>query len=437
MLNLIMTQDAVDRLQAAALAIPKICALSGTPGVSIGVLHHNQVIYTQGFGYRDVEAKLPPDEQTVYHIASLFKAVTSAAFGILVEEKKIDWDTPVETILPEFDPPNGTIREELNIADLLSHRGGLATQNAPWMQEVGHLKFTKEETLPMFATLPKVREFRSKFGYSNWGYGLANLVLEKLTDMTWGQFLHERLFQPLGLTRTLTADPNTDNVAKSYVPTPPSIADGTVMSGGSGIRSCVSDLLVLYKALLNASKDQFLNNATSTSGLPFCQTTTILSPQVPMPGSSILENTYAMGWVRTQIPQPLGSTGTNGAFMKIMPFVGRGSPSRLVINHNGSLSGFFSAVLLLQETDSAIVVLTNSISKNDCSDWISQLLLEALIDTDEKNDYVHLAQISSEAFDQKMGDIQRLLSSKQIPNTSHRPYRTIQASTTIKMGCGF
>lgn len=91
------------------------------------MLHHNQVIYTQSFGYRDVEAKLPPDEQTVYHIASLSKAVTSAAFGILVEEKKIDWDTPVKTILPEFDHPDRTIREELNIADLLSHRGGLAT----------------------------------------------------------------------------------------------------------------------------------------------------------------------------------------------------------------------------------------------------------------------------------------------------------------------
>lgn len=129
------------------------------------MLHHNQVIYTQGFGYRDVEAKLPPDEQTVYHIASLSKAVTSAAFGILVEEKKIDWSTPVKTILPEFDHPNRMVREELNVADLLSHRGGIAAQMALWIQEHNHLSFTKEETLPMFATLPKVREFRSKSGY--------------------------------------------------------------------------------------------------------------------------------------------------------------------------------------------------------------------------------------------------------------------------------
>lgn len=394
------------------------------------MLHHNQVIYTQGFGYRDVEAKLPPDEQTIYHLASLSKAVTSAAFGILVEEKKIDWGTPIKTILPDFDHPDRMVREELNIADLLSHRGGVAAQMALWIQEHNHLKFTKEETLPMFATLPKVHEFRSEFGYSNWGYGVAALVLEKLTEMTWGQFLHARIFQPLGLTRTFTEDLNTDNVAKSYVPltdgtiipqTPPSIADGTVMSGGCGIRSCVSDLLVLYKVLLTASKDQFLKNTTSTPGLPFCQTTTMLSPQVPMPGTSLLENTYAMGWVRTQIPQPLGSTSTNRAVMSSMPIVGRGSQPRLVINHNGSLSGFFSAVLLLPETDSAIIVLTNSISKNDCSDWISQLLLEALIDNDKKNDYVHLAQISSEASDQKMDDIPRQLFSKQIPNTSHRP----------------
>ena len=141
--------------------------------------------------------------------------------------------------------------------------------------------------------------------------------------------------------------------------------------------------------------------------------------------------------MRTQIPQPLGSTGTNGAVMKSMPFVGRGSPSRLVFNHDGSLSGFFSAVLLLPETDSAIVVLTNSISKNDCSDWISQLLLEALIDNDEKNDYVHLAQISSEASDQKMGDIQRLLSSKQIPNTSHRPLSDYTGKYYNKNGLWF
>jgi CubicO group peptidase (beta-lactamase class C family) len=426
------SQNAVDRLQAAAIAIPRICALSGTPGASVGVLHNKEVIYTEGFGYRDVEAQLPPDEQTIYHIASLSKAVTSAAFGILVEEKKTDWGTPIKTVLPDFYHPDRAIREELNIVDLLSHRAGVATQNALWIQEHGHLKFSKEETLPMFATLPKVREFRSKFGYSNWGYGLAALVLEKLTGVTWGQYLHSRLFQPLGLTRTFTEDPNsnTDNIANPYVPltdgtiipqAPPSIADGTVMLGGSGIRSCVSDLLVFYKALLSASKDQFSNNTTSTLGLPFCQVPTLLSSHVHMPGTSLLENTYAMGWVRTQLPQPLGSTGTNGAVMSSMPVVGRGSKSQIVINHSGSLSGFFSAVLLLPETDSAIVVLTNSISKNDCADWISQLLLEALIDSDERNDYVHLANVSAEASDQKMSDIPKHLAAKQILNTSHRP----------------
>lgn len=178
-------QHAVARLQVASLAIPRICALSGTPGVSVGVLHHNEVIYTEGFGYRDVEAKLPPDEHTIYHIASLTKAVTSAAFGILVEEKKIDWSTPISAVLPGFYHPDRVIREELNIVDLLSHRAGVSTQNALWIQEHGHLKFSKEETLPMFATLPKVREFRCQFGYSNWGCGLAAL-LENLTVMTWG-----------------------------------------------------------------------------------------------------------------------------------------------------------------------------------------------------------------------------------------------------------
>ena len=65
-------------------------SLAPTPGVSIGVLHHNEVIHTASFGYWDLGKRLlcrVPDENTIYHIASMSKAVIAAAVGILVEEK--------------------------------------------------------------------------------------------------------------------------------------------------------------------------------------------------------------------------------------------------------------------------------------------------------------------------------------------------------------
>ena len=61
-----------------------------------------KIIYTHNHGYRNVEAGIPPDEETIYHIASLSKSFTAAAMGILVEEGRMKWDTPVRQILPDL-----------------------------------------------------------------------------------------------------------------------------------------------------------------------------------------------------------------------------------------------------------------------------------------------------------------------------------------------
>jgi CubicO group peptidase (beta-lactamase class C family) len=420
-------EQIIERLEATGPAISQICKLSGTPGASIGVLHDNEVIYTAGFGYRDVEAKLAPDENTIYHIASLTKAFTAAAIGVLVHEKKITWDTPIAHVMPEFRHPDRTIAEETNLVDLLSHRVGVATQDSLWSTEHGRLKFNQDETVAMFATLPRVRDFRSKFGYCNWGYGLATVLLEKVAGKTLAEFLHAHFVRPLGLERTFLSEVDVHNQGEAYVPLldgtlipqkPPFIASSTVMSGAAGIRSCVKDLLVFYKSLLNAATSQFSHNTTSEDS-PFKEAATLLSAHVSM-GESLLENSYALGWIRTELPGRLGAIGTNGGLVDEMPTVGRGSKSRLVISHSGSLSGFSSAVVLLPETNSAIVVLTNSISKNDCADWLSQLLLETLIDNYYKNDYVELARISARNSDEKIQAIPKILAEKQVSHTSHR-----------------
>lgn len=82
-------KSVVDRLQVLGPVITEICQKSGTPGASIGVLHEGEIIYTHNYGYRDVDAKLPPDVNTIFHIASLTKSFTAASIGILVEEGKM------------------------------------------------------------------------------------------------------------------------------------------------------------------------------------------------------------------------------------------------------------------------------------------------------------------------------------------------------------
>ena len=125
-------EEVVMRLKALAPTIKEICKVSGCPGASIGVLHERQVIWTQGFGYRDIERKLEPDENTIYYLASLSKAFTAAVAGMLVEQGKMEWSTPVLEILPtarHFDP---VIREQASMVDWMFHRTGLAPKNHIW-----------------------------------------------------------------------------------------------------------------------------------------------------------------------------------------------------------------------------------------------------------------------------------------------------------------
>ena len=105
---------------------------------------------------------------------------------------------------------------------------------------------------------------------------------------------------------------------------------------------------------------------------------------------------YGMGWVRAQLPAILGAVGCNPGFVKSIPMAGLGS-EETIIYHQGSLAGYTSSLFLVPDTESAVVVLSNSISLNDCADWVGQLILEALLDVEERNDYVNYAKESADA----------------------------------------
>jgi CubicO group peptidase (beta-lactamase class C family) len=85
-----------DRFAAAAMAELKV------PGLAVAVVKDGRLIYAQGFGFRDLERKLPATPHTVFGIGSCSKAFTATTMGILVDEGKLDWDKPVRAYLPDF-----------------------------------------------------------------------------------------------------------------------------------------------------------------------------------------------------------------------------------------------------------------------------------------------------------------------------------------------
>jgi hypothetical protein len=108
---------------------------------------------------------------------------------------------------------------------------------------------------------------------------------------------------------------------------------------------------------------------------------------------------YGAGWAMADLPAPLGRIGSNGIFLSEMPLVAKGKPKTRVWYHNGSIVGFFSSVHIIPETDTIIVVLTNSITKNDCADWLGQLLVEEMLEVEDRNDYTRLAAETAASYD--------------------------------------
>ena len=424
-------EDDLDaRLSALRPTIHELMSIAGTAGLSLGVIHNDELIHTANFGFRDHGSKLPVDDETIFPGCSLTKAMISATMGVLVEQGSLTWETKVEDVLPEFHIRDEVLQNLTTITDLLAHRTGMSTSNY-WLGSQNNILIAKEDSLLFLNNQQAVKPFRGQWQYNNLGYELAGHVIERVSGQRWDKVLESKILEPLGLTRTSAmVKEKDDNTAKAYgvldnhTPTEiPGVKAAANRFGGAngGIRSCVKDLLKFYRELMRAGKHQFDTDQASTPGSPLNQVAQLLSAKIPLNGKSLHEASYAFGWVRSQLPSPMGAVGLNPNLIPDgMPIVGKGAPSRLVVYHQGSLPGALAAVNLLPETQSAIVVMTNTLALNDCADWVGQLVLESLIGVRDKNDYLELARRSVSTSLAWHSTVEAALKENQVHNTSAR-----------------
>ncbi|KAI1323170.1 beta-lactamase/transpeptidase-like protein [Xylariaceae sp. FL0255] len=385
------------RLRQLEPRLRRVLELTGTPGCSIGVRHRGEEVCKINIGLRDVEKRLPVRSNTVFLLHSLTKAITAAAFAYLVDKDKVKWTTPVKSVIPELKD------ELLTPLDLLSMRSGYWPQNALSWQGNNIVLLKKEDTVKNWNGLQQLGGFRSSFKYNNWGVALVGILIERLTGQELGQVFKERFFEPLNLKNTKMYDSvRSDNWASSYgvlsdrsnVRIPEgSIGVGVFTEGGSGICSTIDDMLPLYAAYLAALKHQFAPGSQSTKDNPFVQCKTIFKGHTflyPDANELLLEQTYACGWVRCQLPGPLGGIGLNSS-QTTMPVVLEGGESHLCIYHQGMMSGSVSNISLIPDTETIVAVMANSSHLGDAADWISQMIIEEIFEPPIRNDYERIA----------------------------------------------
>ena len=144
------------RLESARPVIEKILSLSGTVGLSYGLLHEGKVVHTESFGFRDHDKNLPVNEETIFPLCSLTKAMVASGVGILVDDGKLSRDPKIRELLPGFRTQSGELHQSASILDYLSMRTGMQPYNT-WLQSQNNIIFPPGDSLKIINSFKQVQ----------------------------------------------------------------------------------------------------------------------------------------------------------------------------------------------------------------------------------------------------------------------------------------
>lgn len=194
-----------------------------SPGCAIAISRHGQLLYERGYGMANLETGTPIAPTSIFHMASVSKQFTAMAIQLLARDGKLSLDDDIRTYFPEI-PDYGT---PITIRHLLHHTSGLRDQWNLLALARGRFEENRITTADVLDIIPRQKALNFKPGaeylYSNTGYTLAAVIVQKVSGQSLRAFAQERIFHPLGMTRTHFHDDYTMLVpgrTSAYAPTP-------------------------------------------------------------------------------------------------------------------------------------------------------------------------------------------------------------------------
>jgi len=169
-----------------------------TPGIGVGIVVNDKLVFAKGYGYRDYEKKLPFTPATLQQIASNSKLFTAVAAGMLVEEGKLTWDKPVRDSVPTIQFYNDQLNNNVTLRDMLSHRTGVTRHDSIWFKS----PFTRKELFDRLKYLEPQEPMRQTFLYNNLMFSAVGEIIELKSGQRWEQFVREKIFTPLDMKTT-------------------------------------------------------------------------------------------------------------------------------------------------------------------------------------------------------------------------------------------
>jgi CubicO group peptidase (beta-lactamase class C family) len=293
------------------------------PGASVIVVQDGTVVLARAYGMADLAHGVPATTRTGYRLASVTKQFTAMAIMLLVRDGKLGYDLPVRDILPEMPRQS----QQITIRNLLNHTSGILDYE-DLIPDTQTVQVHDADVLRLLSARDSMNFAPgTHYRYSNSGYCLLALVVERVSGMPFARFLHERIFAPLGMTSSVAHQDGVDTVPNRaygvtpdsgrFLPTDQSVTSATL--GDGGIYTSVLDLVRWDQALYPGG---LLDSAT------LLQATT--PPVLPNDSTQ-----YGFGW-----------------FIDAYRGVRRW-------RHTGETSGFRNAIQRFPDRRFTVIILTN------------------------------------------------------------------------------
>jgi CubicO group peptidase (beta-lactamase class C family) len=342
------------------------------PGLAIGIVANDRLIYSKGFGVRSKSGGEPVDTRTVFQIGSATKGFLSATMALMVDRGKFKWDDRVIDLDPDFRLKDPWVTREFRMFDLLAQRSGLP----PYANDsLGILGLDRSALIRSLRYVEPVSSFRSTFAYTNVTHILAGRIVAKVADAPdWNAVLRQAILDPLGMTETsytAAAIEAAPNHANGHRWTP----NGTVevpftqifpydFDGAGDINSTIEDdskwlRLQLGDGMFEGHRIVTAENLAVTH-----------TPKIAMSDKV----SYAMGWVVQQTP--------NGT----------------IIWHNGGTSAFGAYLGMVPDRNVGVVVLTNEVNVG-FPDAIGRWMLDRILDNPKIDDVAVVAKAARAAYE--------------------------------------
>lgn len=311
------------------------------PGMAVCIVKDGKVVFMKGYGVTETGTNNKVDENTLFMIGSNSKAFTATALAMLDADSVLSLDDKVTKWLPQFRLDNKAAGEQAIIRDLLCHRIGFQTFQGDftyWTSNLGSM-----EVIEKMSHIKAAYPFRTKWGYTNAAFLTAGMIIPAASGLRWEDYLSQKIFQPLGMNRTLALSkdyPSATNKCEPYT-----AFEGKIVH----IPYCLIDNLAPAGSIASSVNDMSkwvmmqLDNGMY-EGKQIVPASAIGQTRLP---HSILGNGFRLF--------NEGHFGLYGLGWFLEEYSGRE-----IVSHTGGVNGFVTSVTLVPEEKLGIIVLTNT-----------------------------------------------------------------------------